>query len=286
MEQHRKLALSIGSLGICVLLLASSAPAWDGGDLKEEFHHSYPLSAGGRVELENINGPVHITAWDQNEVKVDAVKSANSKERLDEAQIEVEASSGSVSIRTKYPEHDHTWNSNGWNNPASVEYTLMVPRGARLDEIKLINGALDIHGVAGEVRASCVNGKLTAQGLQGRTELSSVNGRMEAQFDRLNDSIDLSSVNGALNVTLPSDAKGEIEASTVSGNIENDFGIHVDHHHWVGHEMRAELGTGGGHIKLSNVNGHIDIHRASDGKTMSPVKDLGSHDKDDDDDKI
>src|SRR5689334_17861573 len=40
MERHRKLALSIGSLGICALLLASSALAWDGGDLKEEFHHS------------------------------------------------------------------------------------------------------------------------------------------------------------------------------------------------------------------------------------------------------
>jgi len=286
MKQNRRATWAGIVLGaLCALWFVSQAQAsgWP-GETTEEFHHSYPLSAGGRVELENINGAVHITAWDQNEVKVDAVKSAHSKERLDEAQIEVEASSGAVSIRTKYRDHDHTWNSDGWNNPASVEYTLMVPRNARLDEIKLINGPLDIHGVAGEVRASCVNGKMLVQGLQGRSELSSVNGRMEVQFDRLSDSsIDLSSVNGGLDLTLPSDAKAEIEASTVSGSIQNDFGLYVDHHRWVGHEMRGRLGEGGAHIKLSNVNGHIDIRHANDGRAMSPVKDLARHDKDDDD---
>ncbi len=125
----------------------------------EEFHQTYPLGAGGRIELDNLNGAVHITAWDQNVVKVDAVKYAGTKERLDETQIEVEAGSDFVAIRTKYPHHDHTF-SGGWNDPAGVEYTLTVPRAARLDEIKLINGPLDIHGVTAEVRASCINGAI------------------------------------------------------------------------------------------------------------------------------
>jgi DUF4097 and DUF4098 domain-containing protein YvlB len=288
MNRQHRLATWMGAIfGIVgTLLLAANAQAKDWpGKLTEEFHHTYPLAAGGRIELDNINGAVHITAWDQNQVKVDAVKYANSKERLDEAKIEVESDSNSVSIRTKYRDHDHTWNNNGWNNPASVEYTLMVPRGARLDEIQLINGPLDIHGVVGEVRASCINGRMVAQGLQGRVELESVNGRMEVQFDRLGESpIELSSVNGGLELTLPSDAKAEVEASTVSGGIDNDFGVHVNHHRWVGHDMRGELGGGGTRIKLSNVNGHIEIRHANDGRAMSTVKDLSHRDKDDDDD--
>jgi len=288
MNRQRRLATWTGSiLGILgALLLATQAHAKDWpGKLTEEFHQTYPLAAGGRIELDNINGAVHITAWDQNQVKVDAVKYANSKERLDEAKIDVEADSNSVSIRTKYRDHDHTWNSDGWNNPATVEYTLMVPRGARLDEVKLINGPLDIHGVAGEVRASCINGRMVAQGLQGRVELESVNGRMEVQFDRLGEStVELSSVNGGLELTLPSDAKADIEASTVSGGIDNDFGLHVNHHRWVGHDMRGELGGGGTRIKLENVNGHIEIRHANDGRAMSTGKDLSHHDKDDDDD--
>jgi hypothetical protein len=46
--------------------------------------------------------------------------------------------------------------------------------------------------------------------------------------------------------------------------------------------MRGELGSGGARIKLSNVNGKVEIHHAQDGRTMSPVKDRSEHDKDDD----
>ena len=287
MNRQRRLAAWMGAiLGVLsALLYAAEANAKDYGKLTEEFHHSYPLGAGSRVELDNINGAVHITAWDKDEVKVDAVKSANTKERMDEAEIEVESGSSYVSIRTQYRDHNHTWGSDGWNNPASVEYTIMVPRGVRLDEIKLINGPLDIHGVAGEVRASCINGHMTVQGLQGRVKLESVNSRMDVQFDRLSNApVELSSVNGGIELTLPSDAKAEVEASTVSGSIEDDFGLHVNNHRWVGHDLRGELGSGGPRIELSNVNGRIEIRHANDGRTLSSAKDLGHSDRDDDDD--
>jgi hypothetical protein len=285
MNRQRRIAARLGTiLGIlCALLYTAEANAKDYGKLTEEFHHTYPLGAGGRVELDNINGAVHITAWDQNEVKVDAVKYANTKERMDEAEIDVENGSSYVSIRTKYRDHNHTWERDGWNNPASVEYTITVPRNARLDEIKLINGPLDIHGVAGEVRASCINGRMTVQGLQGRVKLDSVNSRMDVQFERLSNSpVELSSVNGGIDLTLPSDAKAEVEASTVSGSIDDDFGLHVNNHRWVGHDLRGELGSGGPRIQLSNVNGRIEIHHANDGRTMSTVKDLSHRDRDDD----
>ncbi|MGA7381136.1 MAG: DUF4097 family beta strand repeat-containing protein [Terriglobales bacterium] len=285
MNRQRRFAAWMGAIVgmLCALLYAAEANAKDYGKLTEEFHHSYPLGAGGRVELDNINGAVHITAWDKDEVKVDAVKYANTKERMDEAEIEVESGSSYVSISTKYHDHNHTWDHDGWNNPASVEYMLTVPRNVRLDEIKLINGPLDIHGVAGEVRASCINGRMTVQGLQGRVD--SVNSRMDVQFDKLSNSpVELTSVNGGIELTLPSDAKAEVEASTVSGSIEDDFGLHVNNHRWIGHDLRGELGSGGPKIELSNVNGRIEIHHANDGRTLSTVKDLSHRDRDDDDD--
>src|SRR5688572_26534930 len=101
-----------------------------GDELTEEFHQSYPLTATGRVSIANINGNVHISAWDRNEVKVDAVKRAYSTERLSEATIDVTNTADSVSIKTKYPERNQTFDSRNWsreNNPASIEYTLTVP---------------------------------------------------------------------------------------------------------------------------------------------------------------
>jgi hypothetical protein len=213
------------------------------------------------------------------------VKYADSKERLDEAHIEIDSGKEYVSIRTKYPDHDHTFNWGSHDNPAGVEYTLTVPRNARLDEVRLINGSLDVTGVKGEVRASCINGQLKAHNLAGRADLSTINGHLDARFDELpGSSVDLKSVNGSLELTIPSDSKAEIEASTVSGGIENDFGLHVNHHRFVGHDLRGELGNGGARIKLENVNGRIDIRHGSDGRVLSPVKDLSHHDKDNDDD--
>jgi hypothetical protein len=289
MNRYRLSATWFGAaLGtVCALfILALGAHASDHhGALTEEFHQTYALTADGRVELYNINGAVHISSWDRNEVKVDAVKYADTKERLDEAKIEIDSGKDHLSIRTKYPEHDQTWNWGSHNNPAGVEYTLTVPRSARLDEIKLINGSLDITGVSGEVNASCINGRLEAHNLAGRARLSTINGRLNAQFDQLaRHNMELNSVNGSVDLTIPSDSNAEVEATTVSGGINNDFGLQVNHHRFVGHDLRGELGSGGTHIRISNVNGRVEVHHAQDGRALSPAKDLSGRDKDDDDD--
>jgi hypothetical protein len=286
MNPHRLSPTWLGAvLGtVCALLvLAFAAHASDHrGALSEEFHQTYALTPDGRIELDNINGPVHISSWDQNQVKVDAVKYADTKERLDEAKIEIDPRNDSISIRTKYPDHNQSWNWGSHNNPASVEYTLTVPRTARLDEIKLINGSLDVAGMSGEVNASCINGRLEAHDLSGRARLSTINGPLDARFGQLaSNSVELNSVNGSVELTIPSDSKAELEADTVSGGINNDFGLHVNHHNFVGHDLRGELGSGGAHITLKNVNGRIEIRHAQDGRAMSPVKDLGHRDDDD-----
>src|SRR5215471_1233913 len=92
------LALVLIATGLRIPLLAA---------LSEELHKSYPLNADGRVSLNNVNGRVHISAWDRNEVEVDAVKRASTKQALEEANIVIDSSSGSISIRTRYPSNDH-----------------------------------------------------------------------------------------------------------------------------------------------------------------------------------
>jgi len=286
MQRRSRLATWLGaSLGaVSVLLLfAAVGHASDQGKLTEEFHQVYQLSATGRIELDNINGPVHISSWDRNEVKLDAVKRAWTKERLDEAKIDIDFHADSLSIRTEYPRRDNTWNGQH-DDPASVEYTLVVPRKARLDEIKLVNGSLDIQDVAGEVHASCVNGRLQAHNLEGRTELNTVNGQLDATMSKLSSSpLELSAVNGSLRLTLPSDAKAEVEANTVSGGISNNFGLPVSHR-FVGHSLHGELGGGGTLVKLNNVNGHIEITHANDNHPMRPAKNTDSGDDQKDDD--
>ena len=278
MKQSRPFSTWLGLiLGACAALLLNVAVARASDDdalVMEEFHQTYPLNVNGRVELQNINGAVHITAWDRNEVKVDAIKRAQNDEELKDEQIRIDARADSISIETKYRQREETWHNNH-RRAAEVEYTLTVPRSARLDEIKLINSGLDLTGVAGEVHASCINGKIEARGLAGELKLATINGPLDAELERLATSVELSSINGPLHLTLPSDAKATIEATTVHGGIDNNFGLHTNNHRFVGHDLRGELGGGGAHIKLRNVNGPIEVHHASDGHALSPAKDLG-----------
>jgi DUF4097 and DUF4098 domain-containing protein YvlB len=290
----KRFILGLLALAALTLTAADRTRAQSRPELTEEFHQSYPLSAGGRLSLSNINGSVKVLAWDRDELKVDAVKRAYTPERLREAQIRVDAAAGRVRIETEYPESSLRWtNRDGdrYENPASVEYTLTVPRGATVDEINLINGDLDIAGLTGSVRASSINGRVTAADLSGPVKLSVINGGLEMRADRLGDSgaVNLEAVNGPLTVVLPSDANATVHASTVHGGINNDFNLPVRRGEYVGRDLEGRLGRGGARVRLSNVNGSITVRRANDNKPLSQVTNLlsetrGREDFDDDGD--
>ena len=235
-----------------------------GDELTEAFNQNYALTPTGRVSISNINGDVHISVWDRNEVKVDAVKRAYKSERLSEVTIEVTNTADSVVIKTKYPERNLNFDRRTReNNPASVEYTLTIPRGARLDGAELVNGSLDIDGIQGDVDASLVNGEVKAGGLGGEVKLSTVNGPVEANVSRLSESkgVNLSSVNGPIVLIVPSGANAQVRASTIHGGITNDFGLAVEDGQFVGHNLSGQIGSGGPRIRLTNVNGSIAIKR-------------------------
>jgi DUF4097 and DUF4098 domain-containing protein YvlB len=259
--------------------LSDEFTAQKGDEIREEFHQTYPISANGRISLENINGGVRIAVWDQNEVKVDAVKRAYRRERLDEAKIEINATGDSIRIRTDYPDRDQNFTDDErrrYNNPATVEYSLTIPRRARIDSIEVINGSLDVDGAEGDVKASSINGNVKARALGGDVRLSTINGRLEATFARLDEAkpLDLSSVNGNVLLVLPSDSNAQVRAGTVHGGISNDFGLPVVHGEYVGHELYGQIGTGGPRIKLGNVNGSITLKHATDGRALSPATNL------------
>jgi DUF4097 and DUF4098 domain-containing protein YvlB len=243
---------------IAIASLLAAGLVWAAEGLREEFHQSYPLAATGRVSLHNVNGSVRISAWEKNEVKVDAVKRARSAEALKEAEIVVEARADAIEIRTRYPEHSHRD-----HDSASVDYTLTVPRGARLDEIKTVNGSVEIEGTSGEVRAASVNGAVRGLRLVGEVGMSTVNGRVEVEFERLEGKrISLRSVNGTLVVRLPQGAGMHLNAATVHGEIESDFDLPVRRIRFgPGRDLDTVVGGGGVDLSLRTVNGSIRLQK-------------------------
>jgi DUF4097 and DUF4098 domain-containing protein YvlB len=153
-----------------------------------------------------------------------------------------------------------------------VDYTISIPKGARIRKLDLVNGTLTIEGVHGDITASTVNGRLGVEGSASDLHLNSVNGQITAAVTQLGKYAKLSCVNGQLTLTVPSDVNVSVKGSTVNGNISNDFGMQVEHAKYgPGSSLNGQLGDGSSRLELSTVNGGIHLLRAGDGKTASKV---------------
>jgi hypothetical protein len=230
------------------------------GTPNSEFRQSYALQPNGRVVIQNLYGDVQIVAWDRDQVLVQAVKKSSDPRRLDDAQIVVDSSYEKLSVRTQYAGSDA-------EHPASVDYRIMVPRGANLENVKLINGGLCISGLAGPVKASSVNGSIHADRLEGQADLSTINGQLEAAFEKVSrtNGISLSSVNGAIRLSIPAGANATLDASNLSGGIDSKFGRALRGS--SGNRLHAQVRRGGTAIRVRNVNGGISIREGFPRKT-------------------
>lgn len=245
----------VGRVAVLALVAGASLSAYVVGTPQAEFRQTYALNPNGRVSIHNAYGDVRIIAWDRDEVLVQAIKKSHDAKRLNDARIVIDAGEDALSISTQYAGVDA-------EHPATVDYRIMVPRSANLENVRLINGVLWITGVAGPVKAFSVNGGIKADKLGGQAELSTVNGQVEAEFNQISpdNPILLKSVNGPIRLSIPSGSGALVEARNRSGGIDSEFGRTV--REASGNLLRTVVRSGGARIQLHNVNGGISIRAA------------------------
>src|SRR5947209_19405506 len=71
-------------------------------DETEKFEQTYPLNPNGRVAISNVNGSITAEAWDRNEVKLSYIKTAETKERLADVEVRIDARQDSFKVETDY----------------------------------------------------------------------------------------------------------------------------------------------------------------------------------------
>lgn len=246
-------------------------------DETERFERSYPFSANGTVSVSNVNGSITVDTWDRNEVKFEYVKTADTKENLAGVEVKIDARPDAFSVETDYGDWRRS-NSGGRRNNGKlqIEYRLVVPRNANLDDIETVNGSITISNAGNSTKASAVNGQVRATNLRGAANLSTVNGTVVADFDRLEagSKISLNTVNGTVDLVIPSDADATVKADTVNGNIINDFGLPVRKGEYVGRDLYGKIGNGNVQIRLTSVNGALSVRRKNGGKNLNPATNL------------
>jgi hypothetical protein len=156
-------------------LFASSAPSFKGAAAQSarqdrELHETYDLTPGGVVSVNNTNGYIRVTSWNEDRVKVDAVKRGRRDEDLGQVQIQVTPHPGRIDIRTIYPRNE--------DSRIPVDYDLKVPRGAVLNALTTTSGEITVNETVARVTANSTSGAITVREVAGDATLSSTNGQI------------------------------------------------------------------------------------------------------------
>jgi DUF4097 and DUF4098 domain-containing protein YvlB len=226
-----------------------------GMSFRDTVEESRPLASGGELSLENTNGRVTVTAWDEPRVRIEATKAAGSERALKELEVVIEGQGERVSVRTRHPRP--RW----LGGAGKVDYRVQVPRTARLS-VRNVNGRVEVDGVEGRVRASTVNGSLELADVAGEVEASTTNGSLRASLSRVEAGTrsELSTTNGSVRLTLPRDAGAEIEARTVNGSVHCDFDL-AEKARSSRRRLEGRIGAGGARFELRTVNGSVNVDK-------------------------
>lgn len=257
-----------------VLVAPGALMAQDRQTERDAFTLSERVPQGQWVRVRNLNGGLHVRASSGDKVEITATKNWR---RGDPKDVKIEtkkASDGSILVcaiwvntNTVCTEDQYSTRGDSrhdrWNdhNDVSVDFEVRVPKGVKVG-VWSVNGGVSVEGATSEVRASTVNGSVDAVSSGGPVHASTVNGSIHATMGRLDgdEDLDLSTVNGTVVAEFTGDIDANIELSTVNGHFQTDWPVtvtgRIDPRH-----LRATLGKGGRRIRLTTVNGNVEIRK-------------------------
>jgi hypothetical protein len=223
----------------------------------QEWTRTYPLPAGGQIELANVNGPIEVIqgpAGSSVDVRADITAKAltddGAKQILSNGRIDEAASSGRVKIETVVPSRIH--------GSYEVRYKVTVPPGV-LAHVSTTNGSVSATGFTGTLKVSVVNGRIDLSDMGGALDLVNVNGSASVKLTNLSAPVRLETTNGSLTFELPKASKANLSARVVNGRM-NVIGLDVAEQR--GNRIRnldTTLNGGGPQIELRTTNGRMSI---------------------------
>lgn len=133
--------------------------------------------------------------------------------------------------------------------------------------INLSNGNIKISTSGGKITATDFNGNVDAStaggdinlaGTNGRIEASTAGGNIKLDYTGKNLGIDMSTLGGNINASLPTDFDADADIGTLAGKITCDFAkVEKDNH--VSSYVRSKFNNGGETFKCTTSAGNITV---------------------------
>jgi hypothetical protein len=223
---------------------------------KDEFHQTYQLSAGARVEVRGINGAVDIETAPGSTAEVNVVRSARTREDLEFHKVLVEQTATSLVVQG---EKDRSGSDRGRNVRQRV--TLRLPRQVDL-AVSGINGRTTVGEIDGPVKLSGINGRVEVAQAMGYSDISGINGQVKMTISQLGErGIHVSGVNGGVELSFAEDLNADLDVTGINGSVTPAVANVTVMGKLDRQNFHAKIGAGGSPIKVSGVNGHVKLSR-------------------------
>jgi hypothetical protein len=260
---HRRRALVTAAAA--VLFLETGA----GLSAAQDFRWAGAVPQGRAIEIKGVNGDVRAEPSGSNQVEVVAVKTGR-RDDPEHVRIQVVPHDGGVTICAVYPDRagaqpnecapGDRGRNNVQNNDVTVRFTVRVPAGVTFIG-KTVNGDVEATRLNGDVVVTTVNGSATFS-TTGGGHASTVNGSIRGEMGRADWSgtLEMSTVNGSITLTLPATLNTDVRASTVNGDLVSDFPMSIQGR-VSRRRLEGTIGAGGRMLSLETVNGSITLKR-------------------------
>jgi hypothetical protein len=226
---------------------------------REQFHETYRLAAGARLEVININGPLEIQTINGDTAEVTVVRSARTREDLEYRKIIVEQKGNTFRVYAQEPEEPEARN-------VTVRHraVIKVPRPSAL-LVKNVNGSARIGDIDGPIMLANINGELSMGRASDFADFANINGNMAFTLGRLGQrGIRARNINGNMNIRFIDRLNADMEVRSFNGLV-NPKVSSVTVRKAGRSSFLAQFGSGGAPISMTQVNGVITIHDASFG---------------------
>lgn len=226
-------------LGCCLLLaVAVRAPA------DEVLKYHQMLTPGEAISVSatgDVGADIRVTGGDGRVADAEVRSTGALADRVqitgkregNVLRLEVGLKPGSSSWRTWLHLHD-----------TNTRVILHVPRSVNL-ALSDVNGPISVDGVTGPLTVKVVNGPIEATNVGAVLSLNCTNGPIDVRLTDLSalPAIEMHTVNGAIDVSVPKGFKAKINATTTFGSVDSN----------------VSDSNGPGYMNLSVVAGAISV---------------------------
>lgn len=253
-------------LSALLILAAAALPA---ATLQETLDRTLPARPGTQFVLSNTNGRITLSAWDQPQVRIHAVKKAeshdasNARTALQQTHIDITQNDSGIHVITRMPHQDFGFLDllTGSNVNLNVTYEVTVPRAMNVT-VGNTNGAIEIADVRGTMKLETTNGRIHVARCGGHVDAETTNGSITAELVQVTGAQPMSfeTTNGHIALAVPANFAAHVNAETSNGAITSELPIATTH--LEKHELSGNINGGGPELKLRTTNGRIEITKA------------------------